>query len=463
MDKNQNKENSLNAVQVELFSETKVDTAALNNSLESAFQSLETNQNNSNEFKNIPLAEWARPKTLLEIQGQDHILKGPIQKFLKAQFLPNLIFYGPPGVGKTSLARLLSRHFQYSFIEVSAVDTGARELRNLAQNCEKHWSEGKSKTILFVDEIHRLNTAQQDVLLPFAERGALVLLGATTENPRYAINSALLSRSHVLEFKPIPNSVMTKIMENTLLSLGYNLKDVISPEVVSFLTDGAEGDLRRLLNMLDSCFHSFLINKEKIHPKDLSELFAEKFVFSSKAENTSDLTSALIKSVRGSDPNAGMYYLVRLLAAGTDPLYISRRMLILASEDVGNADPVALTMALNVFKTVEVLGLPEAEIPLAQLVCYLSCCPKSNKSYRALMSAKEFLQKDFKKPIPNFLRLSANLDAKSAYKYPHDFPKFWVDQSYLDPSLGYPEFYKPSQSGREKYLADYLKWLKSNS
>ena len=322
------------------------------------------------------------------------------------------------------------------------------------------------QTVLFVDEIHRFNKGQQDVLLPFIEQGDLILIGATTENPSYELNKALLSRCRVLIFNRLAIEDLETLLQKASDQLGVQIEQVLSLEFKNFLLENSDGDARRLLNT-----YEVLVNYHKNVGRLLSEdefqqALSLALPYDKNSEFHYDLISAFIKSVRGSDANAAVYYMARMLEGGEDPVFIARRLIVLASEDIGNADPRALTMAVSGLQAVEAIGLPEAAITLAQVTTYLASCPKSNRSYMAWNKAKEEVAKSRSLAVPLHLRssktkLSQDLGYGKGYAYPHDFPKAWTQQNYLPTEIADSVFYEPSQRGFEKNITDYLEWLKT--
>lgn len=420
-----------------------------------------------------PLADRLRPKTWSEFMGQGHFA-GEDSDLLKAiekhNFLPNLILWGPPGTGKTSFARILASSVQGRFIERNAISTGAKELRGLGEEAGMRRLQFSEKTILFVDEIHRLNKSQQDVLLPFIEKGDLVLVGATTENPGYSLNAAVLSRSRVLNFKPLEPEAMLALADRAFKAESLEASQVLETSALEGLCQQAAGDARRLLTNLESLIQAFQISGDgfPLGIENLEEhLVTHQLPYDRAGDAHYDTISAFIKSIRGSDPDAGIYYLVRMLEAGEDPVFIARRLVILASEDVGNADPRALQVATSGAQAVELIGLPEAAINLAQVVTYLACAPKSNRSYMALNAAKAEVKKSGALPIPLELRSSKTSFAKSqgygkGYEYSHDQARGFSEHGFLPEELSGRTFYEISDRGFEKTLRQYQAWVKGN-
>jgi len=349
---------------------------------------------------------------------------------------------------------------------MNAVEAGVKAIKEAAQEGRHRRLMNQERTVVFIDEIHRLNKGQQDVLLPHLESGDITLIGATTENPSYELNRALLSRSQTLVLKPLDGPALETLFERALSELGIHESDFVVSQVRDFLVRFADGDGRRLLNSLETLFHVRQQQPSPLEKGQVEEILGHKtLAYDKNSEYHYDLISAFIKSVRGSDADAALYYLVRMLEGGEDPVFISRRLIILASEDVGNADPKALPLAVAGLQAVEAIGLPEARITLAHITTYLASCPKSNRSYAALNKAQAFVQRTGNLPVPLALRSSKTDLAKSlkygeGYEYPHDFPTGWVNQSYLPDEARGQTFYEPSTLGFEKTLQDFRAWQK---
>lgn len=415
-----------------------------------------------------PLAEQLRPRDLSELVGQERLL-GPhsVLKSLIAQGqIPNLILWGPPGTGKTSFALALSKEVKAEFVSIHAVDSGAKDLREIGEQGRNRRRIYQTKTVLFVDEIHRFNKSQQDVLLPFVEQGDLILVGATTENPSYELNKALLSRCRVLVFDRLSDEELKLLLARAAEHLKVQLADIFPLDLQNKLIEYSDGDARRLLNSFEILVGFYQTVQRPISNDEFQQTLSLAMPYDKNSEFHYDLISAFIKSVRGSDPDAAVYYMARMLEGGEDPVFIARRLIILASEDVGNADPRALIMAVSGLQAVEAIGMPEAAITLAQVTTYLASCPKSNRAYLSLGKAKEAIQKTRSLPVPLHLRssrtkLSKDLGYGQDYLYPHDHPKAWVDQNYLPEELSSEKFYEPSSRGFEKNITDYLNWIKS--
>jgi ATPase related to the helicase subunit of the Holliday junction resolvase len=421
----------------------------------------------------LPLSEVLRPKNLDDIFGQEKTL-GPQSKLgqmLRRGYLPSLIIWGPPGTGKTTFALTLSQHFKAHFVNLNAVDTGAKALREVGEGGRDRRLQYQQKTVLFVDEIHRFNKAQQDVLLPFVEKGDLVLVGATTENPSYELNRALLSRCRVVIFERLSNKDLTGIIARAEAHYKILLSKLVTPEAIDNLIEFSDGDARRLINSLE-IIYTFGKDQEDFEPLDVNNmrdlLQQNPIGYDKNSEMHYDVISAFIKSVRGSDPDAAVYYLARMLDGGEDPLFIARRLIILASEDIGNADPRGISVAVAGLQAVEAIGLPEGAISLAQVTTYLASCPKSNASYMSLNKARELVEKTKTVPIPLHLRssktaLSKDLGYGRDYKYPHNYPTGWTEQSYLPEEVQGASLYEPTNRGFEKNIRDYMNWMKNRS
>lgn len=420
-----------------------------------------------------PLAERLRPQTLADFVGQRHLLEdgSPLLKNLRASdYLPSLILWGPPGTGKTTFARLLSYESKAHFISCNAIETGAKNLREIGLQAHNRRIQFREKTILFIDEIHRLNKSQQDVLLPFTESGDFSLIGATTENPSYELNSALLSRAQVILFKKLSNVDLEVLLQRAAQLLQIELSEVFTFEARKAFLSGVGGDARQLLNFFESVAHIF---KNKSQPTlfpiqlvDLEKLnFSPQIRYDKSGDEHHDTISAFIKSIRGSDPDAAIYYLARMLTGGEDPVFIARRLVVLASEDIGNADPKALSLAVAGLQAVELVGMPEARINLAQVTVYLASAPKSNRSYVAINEALRYVEQTGALPIPLSLRSAQTQLVKKFgfgedYKYSHDSARGYIRQQFLPDEVKDQKFYEPSNHGFEKNIQQYLAWLK---
>jgi len=410
-----------------------------------------------------------RPLELDEFVGQQHLL-GPgklLREMAQAGKLHSLILWGPPGCGKTTLAQILASSSGAHCIRFSAVSSGVKELKRIIEEAERLHRLGKP-TVLFVDEIHHFNKAQQDTFLPHVERGVLILIGATTENPSFEVISPLLSRCQVLVLYPLSAQEIGEIVDRALRDpkrgLGaFQLE--IAPEGREFLIQQSQGDARIALNALETATALVRREKEKkqIDVAHLEEALQRKpLLYDKSGEEHYNVISAFIKSLRGSDPDAALYWLMRMLEAGEDPLFIARRMIIFAAEDIGNADPSALQVAVAAKDAVHFVGLPEGRIPLAQAATYLATAPKSNASYKAMLAASEDVKEKGALPVPLNLRnaptpLMEKLGYGKGYKYAHNFPNSVVDQEHLPQELKERKYYSPSDSGYEKTIKERMK------
>ena len=413
-----------------------------------------------------PLAERMRPTTLDELVGQEH-LTAPgrlLRRAVEGGALPSLILWGPPGTGKTTLAQLLARSTKAAFVGMSAVSVGVKDIREAVAQAEERAKLHAQRTVLFLDEIHRFNKGQQDALLPHVERGTLTLLGATTENPSFEVNSALLSRTRVVTLRPLEEEELVGLLNRALASpRGLGGKVAADDEALTFLARSAGGDARRALTTLEVAASG----GERLTVAVAEEALQRKVLLYDKAgDEHYAVISAFIKSLRGSDPDAALYWMTRMLEAGEDPRFVLRRMVIFASEDVGNADPQALQVAVAALQAYELVGLPEGTLPLTQAVTYLSLAPKSNAVIAAFGKAKEAVEEHGSLPVPVHLRqastpLMRKMGHGKDYRYPHDFPGHWVAQQYLPDALVGTRFYQPSDSGAEEQLRRRLAELRA--
>ena len=416
--------------------------------------------------KNAPLADRLRPRNLDEFVGQDHLLGKDkfLNRSIKADRITSMIFYGPPGIGKTTLAMIIANTTEMKFEKLSAVTSGVKDIREVIKNAEEYLKIYNKRTILFIDEIHRFNKSQQDALLPFVERGIIILIGATTENPYFEINKALLSRSMVLTLNSLENKDLLKLLEIALKDkergLGrYELE--INKEAIDYLILVSQGDGRILLNSLEIGVLSTPEDKDGIKRIDLETIKNSILIKTARYDKGGDehynTASAFIKSMRGTDPDATLYYLAKMINAGEDPKFIARRIIISASEDVGNADPNALLIANACFEAVRNIGMPEARIILSQAAIYIATAPKSNSSYLAIDKALEDIREKRVGDIPDHLKDSHYSGAKKlgsgqGYKYPHDYPDSFVNQDYLPLEHREKTYYKPTENGYEKEI-----------
>ncbi|OPY06925.1 MAG: Replication-associated recombination protein A [Syntrophaceae bacterium PtaB.Bin095] len=422
-----------------------------------------------------PLADRMRPRTIGEYVGQSHLMAegSLLRRAIESDRLFSMIFWGPPGSGKTTLARLVAGAVHSHFAGFSAVLSGVREIRSVVDEAKAQWRDHQTKTILFVDEIHRFNKAQQDAFLPHVESGLITLIGATTENPSFEVIAPLLSRSRVLLLKPFSDEELTVILENALKDSERGLGALaleIEPEALAAIVWSADGDARTALNTLEaSAGLARTPGKKgrKITRALVEEAFQKKFLLYDKGgEEHYNLISALHKSLRGSDPDAALYWLGRMLAAGEDPLYIARRMVRFASEDIGNADPRALTVAISAMQAFQFIGLPEGELALAQAAVYLATASKSNALYVGYGRVKGAISRTGALPVPLHIRnaptrLMKELGYGKGYLYAHDFADAYVPQDFLPPELREEAFYLPTDRGYEKILRERMEqWRK---
>jgi putative ATPase len=422
-----------------------------------------------------PLADRMRPRTLAEYVGQPHLLGegGLLRRAIEEDRLFSMIFWGPPGSGKTTLARVIAQETQSYFVSFSAVLSGVKEIRSVVDEARTQWRDHRVKTLLFVDEIHRFNKAQQDAFLPHVESGLITLIGATTENPSFEIIAPLLSRSRVMLLKPFSDDDLLLILKRAVADeergLGaLNLE--IEPEALSAIVWSADGDARTVLNTMEAA--ASLIDpgpdgSRKITRRVVEEAFQKKYLLYDKGgEEHYNLISALHKSLRGSDPDAALYWLARMLAAGEDPLFIARRMVRFASEDVGNADPRALTLAVSAMQAFQFIGLPEGELALAQAAVYLATASKSNALYTGYGRVRETIRRTGALPVPLHIRnaptgLMKDLGYGKDYLYAHDFEDAYVPQEYLPDALKGQSYYNPTERGYEKIIWERIdQWRK---
>lgn len=424
--------------------------------------------------KESPLASRLRPRTLDEVVGQQHIIGKDklLYRAIKADKLGSVIFYGPPGTGKTTLAKVIANTTQADFKQINATVAGKKDMEEVVTEAKNNMGMYGRRTILFVDEIHRFNKGQQDYLLPFVEDGTLTLIGATTENPYFEVNGALLSRSRIFELKPLEKDDIKQLIYRAVTDLErgmgtYRVK--IEEDAADFLADTANGDARAALNAVELGVLTTERSEDGLIHIDLAaaqECIQKRAVrYDKDGDNHYDTISAFIKSMRGSDPDAAVYYLARMLYAGEDIKFIARRIMICASEDVGNADPQALNVAVSAALAAERIGLPEAQIILSQAASYVACAPKSNAAYVAIQNAMENVKTTRTMPVPVHLqdrhyKGAAKLGHGEGYKYAHDYPKHYVKQQYLPDGMEGTVFYEPSDNGYEKQIKAHMKWLK---
>lgn len=422
--------------------------------------------------KESPLASRMRPKTLDEIVGQKHILaKGSmLYRAIQADKLSSVIFYGPPGTGKTTLASVIASTTSCAFTQLNATAAGKKDMEEVIQRAKDLQGMYGRRTILFIDEIHRFNKGQQDYLLPFVEDGTVILIGATTENPYFEVNAALLSRSIIFELHNLSKEEIKELLSRAVTDQERGMgsyEAVLEEDAADFLSDAANGDARAALNAIELGILTTDRSADgKIHitMAVAQECIQKRAVrYDKDGDHHYDTISAFIKSMRGSDPDAAVYYLARMLYAGEDIRFIARRIMICASEDVGNADPQALVVAAAAAQAVERIGMPEAQIILSQAVTYVASAPKSNAACEAIFSARSYVETHKTAPIPTHLqdahyKGAGKLGHGNGYLYAHDYPKHYVKQQYLPDGMEEMRFYLPSDNGCEEKIRDYLKW-----
>ena len=414
-----------------------------------------------------------RPKTLEEVVGQQHIIGKDklLYRAIKADKLSSIIFYGPPGTGKTTLAKVIANTTSANFTQINATVAGKKDMEEVVRQAKDNQGMYGKKTILFVDEIHRFNKGQQDYLLPFVEDGTLILIGATTENPYFEVNGALISRSSIFELKPLEKEDIRKLIMRALTDEERGMGSyhaIIDEDALEFLADICGGDARNALNAIELGVLTTERSEDgKIHITIdvVSECIQKRVVrYDKGGDNHYDTISAFIKSMRGSDPDAAVFYLAKMLYAGEDVKFIARRIMICASEDVGNADPMAISVAVAAAQAVERVGMPEAQIILSQAVLYVATAPKSNSAVNAIMAANAAVRAH-KTTVPSHLqdahyKGSANLGRGTGYKYAHDYPNHYVEQQYLPEEIKDMQFYEPSDMGYEKEIQEHFRRIK---
>ena len=424
--------------------------------------------------KESPLASRMRPTTLDEVVGQKHIIGKDklLYRAIKADKLGSVIFYGPPGTGKTTLAKVIAHTTSARFEQINATVAGKKDMEEIVKNAKDAIGMYGQKTILFVDEIHRFNKSQQDYLVPFVEDGTITLIGATTENPYFEVNNALLSRSRIFELKPLEKQdireLVIRAVYDTEKGMGTYGAD-ITDEAADFLADVANGDARAALNAVELGILTTDKSEDgKIHITiDVAAECIQKRVvrYDHDGDNHYDTISAFIKSMRGSDPDAAVYYLARMLYAGEDVKFIARRIMICASEDVGNADPNALVVAVSAAQAVERIGMPESQIILSQAAAYVATAPKSNAAYVGIQNAMKAVANMRTMPVPAHLQDKHYKGAEKlghglGYKYAHDYPNHYVTQQYLPDGMEGMRFYEPSENGYEKKIREHMEFIK---
>ena len=423
--------------------------------------------------KESPLASRMRPSTLEEVVGQQHIIGRDklLYRAIKADKLSSVIFYGPPGTGKTTLAKVIANTTSAEFKQINATVAGKKDMEEVVRQAKDLQGMYGKKTILFIDEIHRFNKGQQDYLLPFVEDGTVILIGATTENPYFEVNGALLSRSSIFELKPLEKedikTLLRRAVNDTDKGMG-SFHAAIDDDALEFLADLSGGDARNALNAIELGVLTTERSEDGIIHITLevaSECIQKRAVnYDKRGDNHYDIISAFIKSMRGSDPDAAVYYLAKMLYAGEDVKFIARRIMICASEDVGNADPMALTVAVSAAQAVERIGMPESQIILSQAVTYVACAPKSNSAVNAITAANDAVRR-YQTSVPSHLRDAHYKGAQKlahgiGYKYAHDSPGHYVDQQYLPDEIKDARFYEPGDLGYEKNIKEYLRKIR---
>jgi putative ATPase len=422
---------------------------------------------NSSEI--APLAERMRPRTISEYLGQEHILgEGKLlRRLIETDRLSSLIFWGPPGSGKTTLAKIIAGATKSHFIFFSAIMSGIKEIREVVKEAEDTLKYRGLRTILFVDEIHRFNKSQQDAFLPYVERGTFTMIGATTENPSFEVIAPLLSRCKVLVLNPLSESEVAAILQHALSDRERGLGELelsASAEALQFMAEQAGGDARVALNTLETAAR--LAHQGTISLESAREAVQKKpLLYDKGGEEHYNVISAFIKSMRGSDPDAALYWVARMLESGEDPIFILRRMVVFASEDVGNADPRALQLTISALQAFQLVGMPEGRIILGQAVSYLATAPKSNAAYLGINQALAEVRQSGALPVPMHIRnaptsLMKNMGYGKGYLYPHDFPEGEGTQGYLPEAIAGKRFYQPKDSGYEKSIKERMEWLK---
>ncbi len=431
----------------------------------------------TNMEKETPLAARMRPTTLEEVVGQQHIIGKDklLYRAIKADKISSIIFYGPPGTGKTTLAKVIANTTSAEFTQINATIAGKKDMEEVVQKAKDMQGMYGKKTILFIDEIHRFNKGQQDYLLPFVEDGTVILIGATTENPYFEVNGALISRSIVFELKPIEKEDIKTLIKKAVYDENKGMgayKGTIDDDALEFLAELSGGDARHALNAIELGMMTTERSEDGlIHiTLDVAQECIQKRVmrYDKNGDNHYDTISAFIKSMRGSDPDAAVYYLARMLTAGESITFIARRIMICAAEDVGNADPMALVVATNASMAVERIGMPEAQIILSEAASYVACAPKSNAAVVAIGDAMQEVQASGNLPIPTHLqdahyKGSAKLGHGIGYKYAHSYKNNYVKQQYLPYELNGKEFYKPSGNGYEAKIREHMKRIKEEA
>lgn len=424
--------------------------------------------------KSAPLAERMRPSTLEEFVGQEEIIgRGKLlYRAIKADRLSSIIFYGPPGTGKTTLANIIANSTKSHFTKINAVISGKEEIKKIIKEAKERLGMYGQRTVLFIDEIHRFNKSQQDALLPYVEDGTLILIGSTTQNPYFEIISPLLSRSRIFELKPLTEDEIRSILERALKDKDRGLgnhKIKMDEDAIQHIIRNSNGDARVALNALELAFLTTPPDADGTIHIDLSiaeeSIQKKALTYDKDGDEHYDTISAFIKSMRGSDPDATLYWLAKMIYAGEDPMFIARRIIICASEDVGNADPNALNIAVSAAKAVELIGMPEGKIPLAHAAVYVACAPKSNSCYEGINRALKDIENNRIYPVPEHLQDASYYGAQKlgrgrGYKYPHNYENNYVEQDYLPKEIKHKSYYNPTSNGYEKIIRKRLQELK---
>jgi putative ATPase len=432
---------------------------------------------NTAKEKDSPLAARLRPTTLDEVVGQEHIIGKDklLYRAIKADKLSSIIFYGPPGTGKTTLAKVIANTTSAEFTQINATAAGKKDMEEVVGKAKETLAMYAKRTILFIDEIHRFNKSQQDYLLPFVEDGTIILIGATTENPYFEVNGALISRSIIFELKPLSKDNIKELIKRAVYDekKGMGSFDAdIDDDALEFLADLSGGDARHALNAIElGIMTTDRSDDGRIHiTLDVAQECIQKrrVLYDKDGDNHYDTISAFIKSMRGSDPDAAVYYLAKMLYAGEEVTFIARRIMICASEDVGNADPMALNVAVSASLAVERVGMPEAQIILSQAATYVACAPKSNAACEAVYAATDEVKHSGNLPVPPHLqdahyKGSSKLGRGIGYKYAHDYPNHYVEQQYLPYELTGKKFYEPSWNGYEAKIREHMKRIKDEA
>ncbi len=427
--------------------------------------------------KESPLAARLRPTTLEEVVGQSHIIGKDklLYRAIKADKISSIIFYGPPGTGKTTLAKVIANTTSAEFTQINATIAGKKDMEEVVNKAKDTLAMYGKRTILFIDEIHRFNKSQQDYLLPFVEDGTIILIGATTENPYFEVNGALISRSIIFELKPLEREDIKTLLKRAVYDKEKGMGSFgaeIDEDALEFLADLSGGDARHALNAIELGVMTTDRSEDgRIHiTVEVAQECIQKrrVLYDKNGDNHYDTISAFIKSMRGSDPDAAVYYLAKMLYAGEEVAFIARRIMICASEDVGNADPNALTVAVSAAQAVERIGMPEAQIILSQAVTYVACAPKSNSACNAIFAANEEVRRSGNLPIPTHLqdahyKGSAKLGHGIGYKYAHDYPNHYVEQQYLPYELTGKKFYEPTENGYEAAIRAHMNRIKEEA